>query len=157
LLRFKILVVGRTRTSFLQEGETFYLDRLRRYVKTDWVEVKAARTTRTKPEAEVIREEGLALSKRLRGGEVLVPLDRTGVQHDSEGLARWLRGLSERPGGPVAFLIGGPLGLSRDLIGRAEEVLSLSRLTLTHEMVRLVLLEQLYRACTILSGEKYHK
>ena len=157
MLRFKIVVVGRTRSSFLQEGEAFYLERLRRYVKTDWVEVKAGRTTRAKPESEVVREEGLALSKRLRGGEILVPLDRTGVQLDSRGLARWLQGLSERPGGPVVFLIGGPLGLSRDLIGRAEKVLSLSRLTLTHEMARIVLLEQLYRACTILAGEKYHK
>lgn len=157
MLRLKIMVVGRTRASFLQEGEAFYLKRLRRYVKTDWVAVKASGASRAKPEEEVIREEGLALSKRLRGGEILVPLDRTGVQHDSDGLARWLRGLSERPGGPVTFVVGGPLGLSRDLVGRAEKVLSLSRLTLTHEMVRLVLLEQLYRACTILGGERYHK
>jgi 23S rRNA (pseudouridine1915-N3)-methyltransferase len=157
LLRFRVLVVGRTRVPFLSEGESFYLERLRRYVKTDWVEVKAGRTTKGRPEEEVIREESLALSKRLRPGDFQVALDRTGTQHDSEGLARWLQGLARRAAGPVCFLTGGPLGMSREAIREADAVLSLSRLTLTHEMVRLVLLEQLYRACTIMAGEKYHK
>ena len=157
MLRFRIMVVGRTRASFLREGEAFYLERLKRYVKTDWVEVKAARTTKGRPEEDAIREEGSALAKRLRSGEIPVALDRTGTQYDSRGLARWLEGLSGRAGGPICFMVGGPLGMSRELIRRAEAVVSLSRLTLTHEMVRLVLLEQLYRACTIMAGERYHK
>jgi len=151
------MVVGRTRASFLREGEAFYLERLRRYVRTDWVEVKASGTTKGRPEGEAIREEGRALSKRLRSGEISVALDRTGTEHDSKGLARWLQGLSRRAGGPVSFMVGGPLGMSRELVREADAVLSLSRLTLTHEMVRLVLLEQLYRACTIMAGERYHK
>lgn len=151
------MVVGRTRASFLREGEAFYLERLKRYVKTDWAEVKAARTTKARPEEDVVREEGSALAKRLRSGEIPVALDRSGTQYDSEGLARWLEDLSRHAGGPICFMVGGPLGMSPELIRQAEAVVSLSRLTLTHEMVRLVLLEQLYRACTIMAGEKYHK
>ncbi len=157
MLRFKITVVGRTRASFLQEGERFYLERLRRYVKTEWSEVKPARMTRSRPEGDILQEEGRSLLKRADALDMVVPLDRTGTQCDSPGLARRLERWSRQAGGPVHFVIGGPLGLSGEVLGRAALVLSLSRLTLTHEMARTVLLEQLYRACTILAGEKYHK
>jgi 23S rRNA (pseudouridine1915-N3)-methyltransferase len=86
-----------------------------------------------------------------------VPLDRTGHAFDSEELATWLDKLSTGTGGWVSFIIGGPLGLSQELLDQAGRILSLSRLTLTHEMSRLLLLEQLYRAFTIIRGEKYHK
>ena len=157
MLRVKVIVVDRTRSSFLREGEGFYLERLRRYVKTEWVEVKPARMTRGRAEKEIVQEEGRALIKRLGPGDTAIALDRTGRMYDSEGLSHRLETLSRRSGGFVCFLIGGPLGLSPEVVNRAEESFSLSRLTLTHEMSRLVLLEQLYRACTILAGEKYHK
>jgi 23S rRNA (pseudouridine1915-N3)-methyltransferase len=87
----------------------------------------------------------------------MVPLDRSGHEFDSQELAAWLDSLSTGTGGWVSFIIGGPLGLPRELLDRAGKILSLSRLTMTHEMSRLLLLEQLYRAFTILRGEKYHK
>lgn len=157
MLRIRIIVVDRTRASFLREGEAFYLKRLRRYVKTDWVEVKPTGITKGRTEEEILLEEGRALAKRLSPGDTAIPLDRKGKAYDSRGLARRLDGLSHRSGGSVCFIIGGPLGISGEVLERAEEALSLSRLTLTHEMSRLILLEQLYRACTILAGEKYHK
>ena len=89
--------------------------------------------------------------------DYLVALDRSGQQYDSEGLAAWFDKLSMERGGWISFVIGGPLGLPSDLLKRAQKVLSLSSLTLTHEMCRLFLLEQVYRAFTIMKGEKYHK
>lgn len=157
MLRFRIAVVDKTRTSFLSDGEKFYLTRLRRYVKTEWIEVKPSRMTKGRPEGEILRQEGEALLKHLQPGDIAVPLDRTGEEFDSPGLAVWLRMLGERPGGAVCFMIGGPLGHGREILERSQAVISLSRLTYTHEMARLVLLEQLYRACTIMAGEKYHK
>lgn len=157
MLRFRVIVVDRTRSPFLREGEHFYLERLRRYVKTEWVVVKPARMTKGRSREEIVQEEGEALMKRVRGQDVSVPLDRSGVEHDSLGLARWLGRLSEHASGTVCFLIGGALGHSREVLKASGKVLSLSKLTLTHEMTRLVLLEQLYRACTILEGENYHK
>ncbi len=157
MLKIKVIVAGRTRAPFLLQGERFYLERLRRYVKTDWVEVKASRMTKGRPDAEIIQEEGLSLLKRIGPDDYMIPLDRNGTEYDSRGLARRLASLSRQAGGPVCFLVGGAIGLSSEVTGKGNEVLSLSKLTLTHEMTRLVLLEQLYRACTIMAGEKYHK
>jgi 23S rRNA (pseudouridine1915-N3)-methyltransferase len=113
--------------------------------------------TKGRPPEEAMREEGQALLKRVREQDFLVPLDRSGTEYDSLELADWLGRLAERSSGTVCFLVGGALGHSREVLKASGKVLSLSRLTLTHEMTRLVLLEQLYRACTILEGESYHK
>jgi len=157
MLRIRIIVVGRTRAGFLREGEAFYLKRLRNYVAVEWEEVKPVRIIKGRDEGEILNGEGGVISRNIGPKEYLVALDRTGDPPDSEGLAHWLEHLARHAPGGVCFVIGGPLGLSKNILERAEKVLSLSRLTLTHEMSRLVLLEQLYRAMTILKGEKYHK
>ena len=157
MLKIRVIVVDRTRSSFLNEGESLYLKRLQRYVQVEWIEVKPARITKGRPEEEILLSEGQAIARRLEPRDYMVALDRSGHQVDSEGLAGWLEGLSTTATGWVSFLIGGPLGLPKPLLERANKVLSLSRLTLTHEISRLILLEQLYRAFTIMKGEKYHK
>ena len=157
MLKIRVIVVDRTRSSFLNEGESSYLKRLQRYVQVEWIEVKPARITKGRLEEEILLSEGQAIGRRLEPRDYTVALDRSGHQVDSEGLAGWLEGLSTTTTGWVCFLIGGPLGLPKQLLERANKVLSLSRLTLTHEMSRLILLEQLYRAFTIMKGEKYHK
>jgi 23S rRNA (pseudouridine1915-N3)-methyltransferase len=157
MLKFKIIVVDRTRSSFLKEGELFYRKRLGNYAQLEWVEVKSVRITKGRSVEEVLEAEGDALARRLNAGDYLVALDRKGDQVDSVELAGWFQKLSVEVGGWVTFVIGGPLGLSRETVTGAQKVLSLSRLTLTHEMCRLVVLEQIYRAMTILRGEKYHK
>lgn len=155
--RIRLIVVDRTRAPFLREGEAHYLERLRKYTQVEWVEVRPEKIRKGRSEKEILDKEGGAISKRYTARDYLVALDRSGRTCDSEELAGWLDRLSVDVGGWITFAIGGPLGLSREVLGRADEILSLSRLTLTHEMTRLVLLEQLYRAFTILRGEKYHK
>jgi 23S rRNA (pseudouridine1915-N3)-methyltransferase len=157
LLKLKTIVIDRTRSSFLKEGESFYRKRLRRYVQMDWIEVKPARIKKGRADMEILATESRSIDQKLAPGDYLVPLHSTGYSFSSEELAVWLDELSTRTRGWVTFIIGGPLGLSQDLLDRGQKTLSLSRLTLTHEMARLVLLEQLYRAFTILRGEKYHK
>jgi 23S rRNA (pseudouridine1915-N3)-methyltransferase len=157
LLKLKTIVVDRTRSPFLKEGESFYLKRLRRYVRMDWIEVKPARIKKGRSDKEILATESHNIDLKLTPGDYLVPLHSTGHPFKSEELAKWLDGLSTGTERCVTFLIGGPLGLSQDLLDQGQEILSLSHLTLTHEMARLVLLEQLYRAFTILRGEKYHK
>jgi 23S rRNA (pseudouridine1915-N3)-methyltransferase len=156
MLKLKFIVVDRTRSPFLKEGESFYLKRLRRYAHTEWVEVKSARIKKGRPPQEVLSTEGLSILKRLLPRDYLIALDRSGKVLDSRGLAARIDELSFSHN-ELAFVIGGPLGLSKDVLQRACETLSLSQLTLTHEMSRLLLLEQLYRAFTILNNEKYHK
>ncbi|MBN2419413.1 MAG: 23S rRNA (pseudouridine(1915)-N(3))-methyltransferase RlmH [Deltaproteobacteria bacterium] len=156
MLKIKIIVVDRTRSSFLSQGEIFYLDRLRKYANMEWVEVKKARIHRSMPVEEVLAIEGAAIQKKLQQGDFRVALDSKGSHCSSIGLAEWIRQLMLKSAVP-AFIIGGPLGLSKKILDSSEKIFSLSRLTLTHEMSRLILLEQLYRAFTIINNEKYHK
>ena len=157
MLKVKVIVVDRTRSPFLREGESFYLKRIDRYIQFNWVEVKPSKAIKGKPVAQILAQEGQNIEKKLMPRDYLVALDRSGKPCGSRELAAWLDQLSDQAGRWISFIIGGPLGLSADILKRADRVLSLSKLTLTHEMSRLILLEQLYRAMTILRGESYHK
>jgi len=155
--KIKIIVVDHTRSPFLKEGEVFYLNRLRKYIQVDWFEVKPVKISQGRTTQKILAAEGERIVRKLAQNDYSVCLDRSGRQYDSERFAAWLDSLLNRGEQWVSFIIGGPLGLSKDILHRSREVLSLSQFTLTHEMSRLILLEQLYRAFTILRGEKYHK
>jgi 23S rRNA (pseudouridine1915-N3)-methyltransferase len=157
MIKIRILVVDRTRSPFLAEGEVFYLKRLQNYAQVEWIEVKPVKMTKGRPEEEILRLEGQALIRKKGPKDYLVALDRTGRQYGSEEFAERLEKVALNAAGGVTFMIGGPLGLSREAMAKADEILSLSMFTLTHEMSRVLLLEQIYRAFTILKGEKYHK
>ncbi len=157
MLKIKIIVVDKTRVPFLREGEAFYLDRIKRYAQTEWVEVRPVRIKKGFQDEEVKRTEGLAILQKASAGDYLIALDPSGRQHDSKGMADLLRRLSVNVRGAVCLTIGGPVGLSNEVLEKADHILSLSMMTFTHEMSRLILLEQVYRALTIIHGEKYHK
>ncbi len=154
--KIKIIVVGNTKSSFIKEGEQIYLERLRRYTDTQWVEVKPQKVRKGRSGVEILAAEGQSIDKKFLSGDHIIALDISGKEYDSEGLAKWIERFS-LSGKSLCFVIGGPLGLSEKILHSADEILSLSKLTLTHEMSRLLLLEQLYRAYTIIRGEKYHK
>ncbi len=153
-MRLRILAVGRDRSGLYQPALEEYAKRIARYARVEVVEVPEARKHAGTPRAR--EEEAETLLARLGERERLVALDERGKEHSSVELARrlasWLEG-----GRDVALVIGGSDGLAEAVLARAEERLSLSRLTLAHRLARLVLLEQLYRAFTILRGEPYHK
>ena len=157
MLKIKIIVVDRTRSSFLNEGEIFYRKRLQQYARIKWIEVKPARIKKGCPKEDVLKTEGRAIIQKLAPRDYLIALDRGGRQKSSEEMADWLNQLSIKVNGWLCFTIGGPLGLSKDVLECADHILSLSRLTLTHEMSRLFMVEQIYRAFTIMGGHKYHK
>lgn len=157
MIKIRIIVADRTRSPFLAEGEAFYLKRLQSYAQVEWVEVKPVRMTKGRPEEEILHLEGQALIRKRGPKDYLVALDRTGRQYGSEEFAGRLEKVAMNAGGGITFMIGGPLGLSGDVLAESDEILSLSRFTFTHEMSRVLLLEQIYRAFTILKGEKYHK
>jgi len=157
MIKIRIIVADRTRSPFLAEGEAFYLKRLRNYAQVEWIEVKPVRMTKGRPEEEILHLEGQALIRKRGPKDYLVALDRTGRQYGSEEFAGRLEKVAMNASGGITFMIGGPLGLSGDVLAESDEILSLSRFTFTHEMSRVLLLEQIYRAFTILKGEKYHK
>ncbi len=139
----------------MQQGERFYLDRLKKYARMEWVEVKPAKEKKGRAKQEIPIEEGAALSRRFVDREYRIALDRQGKMHSSEELADRIERLSLSHS-RITWIVGGPYGLSEDIVKRADEVFSLSPMTFTHEMTRIVLLEQIYRAFTILHNEPYH-
>jgi 23S rRNA (pseudouridine1915-N3)-methyltransferase len=148
-----ILAVGRLRSSY-REACDDYLRRLSRYAKASEVEVREASRA---PTLEAQREEEAGrLLARAPGGATVVVLAREGAAWTSEELARRMEGwrMAARP---LAFVIGGSHGLAPGLIGSAAARWSLGPLTLPHELARVIVVEQLYRAFTIIRGEPYHK
>ena len=156
MLNIKLIVVDRTRSPFLFEGQSFYLDRIKRYAHLEWVETRPAVVKKGKSAHDILTEEGELISKRVVPRDYVIALDRAGKEYDSEGLASKIERLSGFHS-HLTFIIGGHLGLPEKILNNAHETLSLSKLTLTHEMSRLLFLEQLYRAFTIINNEKYHK
>jgi 23S rRNA (pseudouridine1915-N3)-methyltransferase len=153
--RTTIVAVGRLK-GWAAEGCDDYLARLRRYFPVEVVEVPEVDMNRRPPE-EVLATEEQRLLKRLPVGAHVVALDREGGKPlSSEDLARKLDALGGSRRSHVAFVLGGPLGLSAGVLGRADECLSLGPITLPHALARVVLLEQLYRAVKIGRREKYH-
>jgi 23S rRNA (pseudouridine1915-N3)-methyltransferase len=153
--RATIVAVGRLK-GWAAEGCDDYLARLRRYFPVEVVEVPEVDMNRRPPEAVLAAEEQRLL-KRLPAGAHVVALDREGGKPlSSEDLARKLDALGGSGRSHVAFVLGGPLGLSAGVLGRADERLSFGPITLPHALARIVLLEQLYRAVKIGRGEKYH-
>jgi 23S rRNA (pseudouridine1915-N3)-methyltransferase len=150
-----IVAVGRLK-GWAADGCDDYLARLQRYFSVEVVEVPEEDMNRY-PAEEVLAAEGERLLKRLPAGAHVVALDRErGKLLSSEELARKLSSLGVSGRSHVAFVVGGPLGISPELLERSDERLSFGPITLPHALARVVLLEQLYRAVKIERGEKYH-
>ena len=138
------------------DGADDYLKRLRRFFPVEVVEVPEEDLNRRSPE-EVLAAEARKILKRIPSGAYVVALDRErGEPVSSEKLARRLNSLGLSGRSHVAFILGGPLGLSPEVLKRADALVSFGPVTLPHALARVVLLEQLYRAAKMNRGEKYH-
>ena len=155
-MKLVFLFLGKTREKYLDAGIRDYADRLARYVRVDLVVVREKHGHRG-PEDRIREQDADQLLARTGKGGMIVALDPSGRQPGSGELAAMVTDWENRGTRRVFFLIGGHLGLHRRVLERADLVLSLSRLTFTHEMTRLILLEQLYRAWTIKAGHNYHR
>lgn len=152
----RVIAVGKLRKSVFDAACREFEQRLTRYVRFEMVEVRDV-VGRMKDASAALHEEGEAVLKAKRRDSALIVLDRRGIAHDSHGLARYLHNLAETGSRKTDFVIGGPLGVDEKIKESAFASLSLSQLTFPHELARALLLEQLYRACTILRNENYHK
>jgi 23S rRNA (pseudouridine1915-N3)-methyltransferase len=155
MLQVVILMVGKTREAFIQEGLAFYGKRLQPFFRLALKSVREEREGKNLPAETIKGREGERLRAQIPPKAQVVALDPGGQELTTEEFAAWLA-KREGDGRPLAFVIGGHLGLDEATLTQAHEKLALSRLTLTHELSRLVLLEQLYRAKTILMGHPYH-
>lgn len=155
-MKLSIVCIGRP-GRLTADAIAEYERRARRYWTLDVAEVKEERAVKGKTDAQIRAAESERLLERVPEGASVIALTRYGEGWSSDRLAKYLESLmlEARPG--AAFLIGGALGVSDDALRHADRRLSLSPLTLPHELARLILTEQLYRAGTILRGEPYHK
>jgi 23S rRNA (pseudouridine1915-N3)-methyltransferase len=154
-MRFVIPFLGKTKEAYLHQAINDYSQRLQRYVP---VEIKVVKE-QNGPESDqiIMARQAEVLLAQAASASLTVALDPQGQEYRSEEWATTFKTWENRGFATVCFLIGGHLGLDQRVRQQADLVWSLSRLTFTHEMTRFLLLEQLYRACSIKAGHKYHK
>jgi len=152
-MKILLLYIGKTSESYLVEGISIYVKRLSNYISVNEAFVP---TSSQKDKKKAQEEEESLISRQLLTGDFVVALDERGKQLSSTELAGQAEQWMSRSIKRVVFVVGGAYGFSKGFIEKVDFLLSLSKLTLTHQMVRLVLAEQLYRAMTIIRNEKYH-
>lgn len=155
-MRISLLVVGRTTTGYLKTGIDEYAARLSHYAQFDIQYLQDAKHTRNQSEAQQKTAEGRQILATVDNSDYVLLLDERGREYGSAAFAQFLQKRLLSGVKRVVFVVGGPYGFSPEVYARANDKLSLSQMTFPHELVRLVFVEQLYRAFTILNHEPYH-
>lgn len=155
-MKIKVICIGKTGKDFLVEGEKEYLNRLKHYVPVEKVELPDLKNARKLSQDQVKTEEGKALMRMIDVSDQVILLDEQGKLYSSEQFAKFLQKRFNQGGKSLVFVIGGAYGFSEELYQRAQGKLSLSSMTFSHQMIRMIFFEQLYRAMTIQRGEPYH-
>lgn len=150
-----LILVGKTVNKHFAAGINDYTERIGHYMPFDIITIPELKNTKNLTEQQQKQIEGDLIAKQLQPSDTVVLLDEHGSEFRSVEFARWIeqkRNTSRR----LVFIIGGPYGFSDRIYDRANEKISLSKMTFSHQMVRLIFTEQIYRACTIINGEPYH-
>jgi len=157
-MTIKLFCVGKTKEQHLRQAIDEYLKRISRYVPVEYSEIKAEKRGKKYSESEVKQREYERIRKLLKPQELVIALDEKGVQYSSIEFSEFISRCQVRGDiKTLTFVTGGATGFSEAFISEADVVLSLSKMTFPHQLCRLILIEQLYRAYTIIAGESYHK
>jgi len=155
-MKIKLIVVGKTHAKYLIQAEEEYQQRLKHYIKFEKVIVPDLKNSKNLTPIEQNRREGELIISKIEKNEEVVLLDDKGVEFTSIKFAQFINQKMIQSTRCLTFIIGGAYGFSDEVYTRANAKLSLSKMTFSHQMVRMIFKEQLYRAFTILKGEKYH-
>ncbi len=150
-----LILVGKTTDKHFQAGINDYVERIGHYMPFELVTIPELKNTKSLSEEQQKTAEGELILKQIQPSDTLVLLDEHGRELRSIEFARWLE-QKQQTARRLVFVIGGPYGFSPTVYQRANEQLPLSRMTFSHQMIRLTFTEQVYRACTIIRGEPYH-
>ena len=159
-MNISIVSVGKVKEKYLRDGIEEYRKRLTRYCTIELIEVpdeKAPETLSSKEEDMVKEKEGQAILKHIKDNAYVIALAINGKQLSSEELADFISERAMNGDSNLVFVIGGSLGLSPEVLNRADYKLSFSKMTFPHQLMRMILLEQVYRGYRIIKGEPYHK
>lgn len=154
-MKFSLLVVGRTTDPHIQALIEQYTQRIGHYTPFEFTVIPELKNTRALTTDQQRQAEATLIARALQQSDHVVLLDEHGAERRSVDFAHWIE-QRQQAGRHVVFIIGGPYGFAESVYKRANEQLSLSRMTFSHQMVRLFFVEQIYRALTIIKGEPYH-
>ena len=152
-MKISIWSVGKNHEAYIKDGVAEFTKRISHYYPIDWLIIAPSKATQP---AAIKKEEAQNIMKPMASTDVLILLDETGKMLNSPGLAQLIQQKANQSAQRIIFLIGGAYGVSDDIKKRANHTWSLSQLVFPHMLVRLILSEQIYRACSILANEKYH-
>jgi 23S rRNA (pseudouridine1915-N3)-methyltransferase len=155
-MKIQFWSVGKVHEPYVKEGIEMFTKRISNYFTVGWTIIPMPKNAGLLSETDLKKKEGEVLLDLLKKDDYLVVLDERGKQLSSEGLSAFLQARANESAKNVVFLIGGAYGVDEAVLKRANYKWSLSQLVFPHQLVRLVLAEQVYRACTILRNEKYH-
>ena len=154
-MKTELIMVGKTVDKLYTKGIGDYQERIGHYMPFNITVIPALKNTKSLSEDQQKQAEGELILRLIQPSDTVVLLDEHGAERTSMEMAMWIT-RKQQTARRLVFIIGGPYGFSADVYGRADEKISLSRMTFSHQMVRLIFVEQLYRACTIIRGESYH-
>ncbi len=155
-MKISLLTVGKTDVPWVREGLGTYVARLGHYVRFSLVEIPELKNVSALSRDNIKLREGELILKNIKPSDSVILLDERGREYRSPEFADELSGILSRGGRDIVFVVGGAYGFSDEVYARADGMLSLSKMTFPHQMVRTIFAEQLYRAFTIMRGEPYH-
>jgi 23S rRNA (pseudouridine1915-N3)-methyltransferase len=155
-MKITLLIVGKTEDAYLKEGIDKYLKRLKHYTKIEVIEITELKNTKALTQEQQKVKEAEMILKKITALDYVILLDEKGIEISSSQFAAYIDKKAVGSVANLAFIVGGPYGFDQTIYQRANDKLSLSRMTFSHQMVRLFFVEQLYRAFTIIKGEPYH-
>ena len=155
-MKLSIWAIGKSNESYIKEGVEEFTKRIANYFPIEWKIISSPKNAGLFSPLDLKKKEAEMILQSLKQEDFLVALDESGKQFNSKGVANFLQQKASESTKHIVFLIGGAYGLDDQVLQKARIKWSLSALTFPHQLVRLILVEQLYRACTILRNEKYH-
>ncbi len=155
-MKVKFICIGKTGKPFLEEGESEYLKRLKHYLPVEKLEIPDLKNAKNLTVEQIKEQEGREIISKMQPGDQLILLDENGAPFTSLEFAQFFQQKFNAGGKTIVFVVGGAYGFSAEVYSLATGKISLSKMTFSHQMVRMIFFEQLYRAMTILKGEPYH-
>ena len=155
-MKITLLTVGKTDRDWVRQGLDIYVSRLKHYIPFSMVEIPELKNVSALSKDQIKSKEGELILKNIRPTDDLILLDEHGKEYTSVELAKVIQEKISYTGKDMVFVIGGAYGFSPEVYSRANSKISLSKMTFSHQMVRAIFAEQLYRAFTIMKGEPYH-
>ena len=155
-MKITLLTVGKTDRDWVKQGLDLYISRLKHYIPFTLTEIPELKNVSSLSESQIKTKEGELILKLLRPSDDVILLDEKGKQYTSMEFSRLIQDKMTYSGRDIVFVIGGAYGFAPEVYDRASSKISLSKMTFSHQMVRTIFVEQVYRAFTIMKGEPYH-